>query len=129
MILCMDTSTPTCRLWLVDGERTLLEDSWEAGRELSTGIFRYIQNCLEKTGAGWSDISGIVVFQGPGSFTGLRIGVTVLNTVAHAQAIPIVGTTGDDWRTDGLGRLGDSEDDELVMPAYGAGAHITKPRK
>jgi len=125
----MNTSAPTCQLWLVGDGQTLLEDSWEAGRELSTGMLRYVHACLEKVNANWADISGIVIFRGPGSFTGLRIGATVLNTIAHTQAVPIVGTTGESWLEEGLKRLTAAEDDKLVMPIYGADAHITKPRK
>ena len=128
MIVLLDTSTPVCKLALIDGE-TRLDDEWESGRTLAKGLLGYLQDNFAKIGKDWNDISGIVAYKGPGSFTGLRIGLTVLNTIAGSQKIPIVGTTNDDWQSIGLQRLDAGENDELVMPEYGAEAHITTPRK
>ena len=72
-------------------------------------------------------IKGLAVFTGPGSFTGLRIGITTMNTIAYALDIPIVGTTGDDWLADGLARLRAGENDRIVTPHYGKPPNITKP--
>jgi len=128
MILLLDTSTPICKLSFVeDGWR--FDDEWESGRTLAKGLLGYLEDMMAKNGKRWSDISGIVAFKGPGSFTGLRIGLTVLNTFADSESIPIVGTTGDDWQSIGVSRLTAGEDDTLVMPEYGAEAHITTPRK
>lgn len=69
------------------------------------------------------------VYKGPGSFTGLRIGITVFNTLAYANTWPIVGVTGDDWRQLGVKRLENKENDEIVLPEYGGEANITTPRK
>jgi len=128
MILLLDTSTPVCKVSLVDGDWRF-DDEWESGRTLAKGLLGYLQDILAKNGKVWTDISGIVAFKGPGSFTGLRIGLTVLNTFADSESIPIVGTTGDDWQSVGLQRLSSGENDTLVMPEYGAEAHITTPRK
>lgn len=128
MILFLDTSTYTCKLSLVDGEWRY-DDQWEANRELAKGLLGYLRDQLEKNQKSWNDITGIVAYQGPGSFTGLRIGLTVLNTFAEAQGIPIVGATGEDWQESGLRRLEAGENDKIVLPEYGSEAHITQPRK
>jgi len=128
MILLLDTSTPVCKLSFIEDDWRY-DDEWESGRALAKGLLTYLQNNLEKNGKAWTDISGIVAFKGPGSFTGLRIGLTVLNTFADSEAIAIVGSTGDDWQSTGLARLSAGENDQLVMPEYGAEAHITTPRK
>lgn len=128
MILAVDTSTPTCRVWLVNGPDRKFY-SWEAGRGLADGLIGYLRSILQENDARWPDITGVVAYQGPGSFTGLRIGLTVLNTIADDSSIPIVGTTGDDWLTDGLGRIERGDNDGLVMPLYGREPNITKPRK
>lgn len=128
MILLLDTSTPICKLTLVDGDWRY-DDTWEAARELAKGLLGYLQTQFEKNGKTWGDISGMVAFKGPGSFTGLRIGLTVLNTIADAQHIPIVGAQGETWQSDGLSRLSAGENDQIVLPEYGAEAHITQPRK
>ncbi|MES2630566.1 MAG: tRNA (adenosine(37)-N6)-threonylcarbamoyltransferase complex dimerization subunit type 1 TsaB [Patescibacteria group bacterium] len=128
MILLLDTSTPECRLFLVDGEWRY-EAKWEANRELAKGLLAYIQSQLEGQGKTWKDLTGLGVYKGPGSFTGLRIGVTVLNTVAYAEEIAIVGETGDDWQEKAIQRLLAGENDIVVLPEYGGEANITQPRK
>lgn len=128
MIVLLDTSTPVCKLSFIDGDWRY-DDQWESGRTLAKGLLEYVRDNLSKNDKNWSDISGIVAFKGPGSFTGLRIGLTVLNTIADSESVPIVGSTGDDWQTTGLARLDSGENDELVMPEYGGEPHITTPRK
>ncbi|MBC7565208.1 tRNA (adenosine(37)-N6)-threonylcarbamoyltransferase complex dimerization subunit type 1 TsaB [Candidatus Saccharibacteria bacterium] len=128
MILLLDTSTPICKLSLVDNNWRY-DDEWESGRTLAKGLLGYLQDSLTKHDKTWTDISGIVAYKGPGSFTGLRIGLTVLNTFSDSESIPIIGVTGDDWQAHGLDRLQRGENDELVMPEYGGDPHITTPRK
>lgn len=128
MIILLDTSTPTCVVRLVDDS---LDETvqWEAGRDLSKGLLRFLEEILSRFGKGWGDITGVVLYRGPGSFTGLRIGHTVMNTLAHAQGVAIIGATGETWQSDGLSRLEQGENDQIVMPHYGADANITTPRK
>lgn len=128
MILLLNTSTPVCKLSFVDGDWRF-DDEWESGRGLAKGLLGYLMDKMAENGKSWADITGIVAYKGPGSFTGLRIGLTVLNTVADSESLPIVGTTGNDWQVSGLTRIENGENDELVMPEYGAEAHITTPRK
>ena len=124
MIILLDTSTATCRLTTVDGESSNNFD-WEAGRTLARGLLAFIQ---EKVGD-VKNISGIGIMRGPGSFTGLRIGMAVANTLADGLGVPIVGETGDSWRESALGRLSSGEDDQVILPFYGGDANITKPKK
>ena len=128
MIILLDTSTPFCRLTIVDGE-TQSSHEWEAGRTLAKSLLAFLERHLADHQAALADVSAIGVFEGPGSFTGLRIGLTVLNTLADSLRVPIVGARGDAWREEALRRLEANEDDHLVMPYYGAEAHITTPRK
>lgn len=128
MILLIDTSTPTCRLSLIEGDWRY-DTMWEAGRELSKGLLGFLEQEISFQDKAWSDVTGLVVYKGPGSFTGLRIGITVFNTLAYSNQWPIVGVTGDDWRAQGIKRLEAGENDEIVLPEYGAEANITKPRK
>ena len=128
MILLLDTSTPECKLTLVDGKESY-EHAWQADRQLAKGLLAYLHDQLESRGKTFQDIHGIGVFAGPGSFTGLRIGLTVLNTLAASENIPIVGGKGEDWKQAVLARLEAGEDDRIVLPFYGSDAHITAPRK
>lgn len=128
MILLLDTSTPECRLTLVDGD-TRRDYTWQADRTLAHHLLKFLHDTLTENGADFAAIAGIGVMKGPGSFTGLRIGLTVMNTIASDRAIPIVGTTGEAWRETALERLQNGETDRLVMPEYGSTPHITTPRK
>lgn len=128
MILLLDTSTAECRIWFVDGDQTE-EILWQADRDLARLLLRHLKDTLESRGYGWDDIEGIGVFRGPGSFTGLRIGMTVLNTLADSEQVPIVGAEGENWRDEALERLRAGQNDRIVLPHYGRDANITKPRK
>ena len=128
MILLLDTSTPVCKLTLIDGDERYSKQ-WQADRTLAKGLLGFLEQELVAHNASWSDLSGLGVFQGPGSFTGLRIGMTVLNTMAEALAVPIVAAKGEEWQGSAIARLHAGENDFLALPFYGAGANITKPRK
>lgn len=127
--MLLDTSTPICRLTLVDEAGLIYDSQWESGRELAKGLLDYMKQQLAMRHKTWDDISAIGVFQGPGSFTGLRIDMTVLNTIARDKTIPIAAETGDDWQEKAVRRLEAGENDEVALPFYGADANITKPRK
>lgn len=128
MIVLWNSAEMTVQLTLIDGDKRT-DYEWAAERNLACDMPAYLSDRLAENGASFADISGIGVFRGPGSFTGLRIGLAVLNTIAHEQRIPIVGVTGDAWREECLARLQNGRNDEIVLPEYGAEARITKPRK
>lgn len=128
MILLLNTSTPVCEIDLVRADE-VAELKWQADRQLAKGLLAFIHDQLTGRGLEWKDITGIGVYEGPGSFTGLRIGLTVMNTLADSLEIPIVGTHGDDWKTNAKTRLESGENDRIVLPHYGSEANITTPRK
>ena len=128
MILLLDTSTPVCKLsFFTDNRRQDVE--WEANRDLAKDLLGFLDTELKKNNKTWNDIKGIGVFQGPGSFTGLRIGLTVMNTIADALAIPIVGRVGEDWQQQAIDALSAGKNEKMILPHYGSDANITKPRK
>ena len=127
--LLLDTSTPICKVVVVtdDGEHSYHQ--WQADRALAKGLLAYIESTLREHNLTIHTIKGIGVFQGPGSFTGLRIGMTIVNTIADTASIPIVGSMGEDWAVTAEGRLRNGENDQVVLPVYGSDARITMPRK
>lgn len=124
MKLYLQTADDWCRLWLDDKSF-----EWQSGRELSRGLLQFLQQSLEGEGRAWSDLTGIVVFRGPGSYTSLRIGITVVNTLADSLQIPIVGADGDDWRQKGEKLLRQQTTSQIITPIYHQAAVITEPRK
>lgn len=128
MIVLWNSAAMTVYCALVEGDETY-EYSWEANRSLAHDMLAYLRDRLDEHGRTFDDITGIGVFRGPGSYTGLRIGLTVLNTIASTRQIPIVGVTGDAWTDQALKRLDAGRDDKIVLPEYGGEARVTQPRK
>jgi universal bacterial protein yeaZ len=128
VVLLLKTDQADCYVELRQAERQQ-QFSWQAGRNLSDGLLQFLQQCLKEFGAEWADLSGIVVFRGPGSYTSLRIGLTVANTMASSLQIPIVGVDDEQWQSDGLARLSAGKDDKIVLPIYLQPVHITQPKK
>jgi tRNA threonylcarbamoyladenosine biosynthesis protein TsaB len=129
IILMIRSDKPEAEISLFDDEKKLGYKKWQAHRELSQTIHKKIETLLQSHKLGWENIEGIVCYKGPGSFTGLRIGLTVGNALAYSFGVPIVGTTGGDWHENGIKQLQNGENEKSALPEYGAEAHITKPRK
>lgn len=129
MILTLRTDKPEAELGLHDGHSQVAYTTWAAHRELAETIHRRIEELLSGQSLTLQDITAIVCFQGPGSFTGLRIGLSVANALAVSQNVPIVATQGDNWLKDGIARIDSGENDIQALPFYGADAHITPQKK
>lgn len=130
MILGLYTDNPEAEITVFsDAGEKLHSHKWLAERRLAKELLGVLIEQLARVKADFSDLTGIVVYKGPGSFTGLRIGITTANTIAYTRQIPIVGTSGGNWQADGLQRLAKGESDKIVLPHYGAEANISTPKK
>jgi tRNA threonylcarbamoyladenosine biosynthesis protein TsaB len=129
IILTIRTDKPEAEIGLYDGTKRLEYEAWQAYRQLAETLHTKIESLLKKQRMDWQNIGGIVCFQGPGSFTGLRIGLTVGNALAYSYGIPIVATQDPEWLEAGLRRLQAGESDTQALPFYGADAHITQQKK
>jgi tRNA threonylcarbamoyladenosine biosynthesis protein TsaB len=129
IILTIRTDKPEAEIGLYDDQSQLAYETWQAHRELAETLHGKVEALLKSKGKSWKDLQGIVCFQGPGSFTGLRIGLTVGNALAYSYDIPIVATQDPGWLETGIKRLLDGENDTRAMPFYGADAHITLQKK
>jgi len=127
MILFLRTESPVAvfGLWNeVAGEVAMRQE-----KELGRSMAKELPGELEALIGDLKKLTGIVVFKGPGSFTGLRIGITIANALAYSLDIPVAAAQGDDWIAKGIGKLSAGENERIVVPEYGGEAHITQPRK
>jgi len=129
IILTIRTDKPESEIGLYTDMQQLGYEVWEAHRQLGATINSKINEVLNAHHKTVRDIQGIVCFQGPGSFTGLRIGLTVANALAAALHIPIVTRQEPRWLEAGIADLLAGKDDHLALPYYGADAHITQQKK
>lgn len=129
IILTIRTDKPEAELGLYGDDTQVAYKTWQAHRQLSETILTKIEALLGSQAKTWHHIEGIVCFAGPGSFTGLRIGMTVGNTLASSLDIPIVGSEGSQWIAKGLARLHAGKGESLALPNYGSEAHITQQKR
>lgn len=151
IVLALRTDKPEAELYLFkDGQKTA-EIKWEAHLKLAETLNSQIEKILNPAnfrGLSQSDyrllhpenkrgkqvarydlLDGIAVYKGPGSFTGLRIGMSVANALSYATGIPIVVRNGRDWLEQSVKDLARGQNDRTAVPEYGAPARTTKPRK
>ncbi len=91
LILAADTSSPVLSVAIADENRLLAETYVECGRAHSERLLGTIDWVLKESGASLDDIEAFAVSVGPGSFTGLRIGVAAFKGLALARTRPLIG--------------------------------------
>lgn len=129
IFLMMRTDNPRAQLSLFENGSLIDEIIWEADRQLAESIHVQLSALLHRASYVFDDIAGIVVYAGPGSFTGLRIGFSVANALAYGLSVPVVSMAGDSWQHDGLVGIKEIPVGHYAQPNYGADANITLPRK
>lgn len=91
MLLAIDTSTEMASLALVENGQLIIETTWFCGQNHTLQLLPQLSAMLGKRGIGVPAISGIAVARGPGSFNGLRIGISTAKGLAFSLGIPLVG--------------------------------------
>ena len=89
MFLALDTASERASLALGVPGATSLEQSIEGPRRHAAGILPAVQSLLQRAGATLNDLDGIALSDGPGSFTGLRVGAAVAKALAHTRSLPL----------------------------------------
>jgi len=129
LVLSIRTDKPQAELYLHNGKKKLASLKWQADRQLTTTINQKINELLDESSIKLNDLAGIVCYEGPGSFTGLRIGLSLANALAYSQDIPIVSETGENWVSAGIDRIKNGENEKITLPKYGAPAKASQPNK
>ncbi|MBQ8985047.1 hypothetical protein IJ076_00595 [Candidatus Saccharibacteria bacterium] len=110
MKLYLDTSN-TVTILKLDNKKY----EQDFGYDTAEKILEFIHNKLQENDQDWHDISEIEFMSGPGSFTGLRIGAAIVNTLARDLNVPLFDHQG--------------KQHKQIIPNYGKGANISSPRK
>ena len=129
LILTIRSDKPAAELGLFSDTDQVGYETWEAQRALAETIHTKIETLLTLHGHSLQDLAGIIAFRGPGSFTGLRIGLSVANAFADSLQLPIIASDGADWIASGIARLTAGQNDTVALPEYGALPNITPPKK
>lgn len=91
MYLGIETSSAVSSVAVIDEQRLIGELTVQAGLTHSEQLVPHIELLLEQSGVKKSDLKGIALSIGPGSFTGLRIGMGTAKALAYALKIPLLG--------------------------------------
>jgi tRNA threonylcarbamoyladenosine biosynthesis protein TsaB len=89
-ILAVDTSTASGSIALLDGVQVIAEWTVHSAQTHNRRLLKRIDSMLSELGWTIGQVDGFAVTSGPGSFTGLRIGVTTIKTIAWAAQKPFV---------------------------------------
>ena len=112
-ILAIDTSTERAGIALSDGS-AIFSRSWDAGRTQTTSVLPIIDALLTESGLSPSKLGAIAIAMGPGTFTGLRVGMSLAKGLVLACDIPLIGIPTLDIAAAGAG---DADNLIAVLPA------------
>ncbi len=90
-ILMIETSTECCSVALSEGPRIVAQRIDETPRMQSSMLAPYIVEVLQEAGLTASDLDAVAVSEGPGSYTGLRVGVSTAKGICFGAGIPLIG--------------------------------------
>lgn len=117
IILNLETATTNCSVSIAkDGELLLLKEDNSANYSHSEKLHIFIQEALEEASLSFADISAIAVSKGPGSYTGLRIGVSAAKGLSYSLDLPLISVS----TLESLAKQATSETYKFVIPLLDA---------
>lgn len=119
MILCLETSTAVCSVALVEGGKTIVLRESLDGQNHAEKITVFIDEVMKEANVSYHDIDAVAVSKGPGSYTGLRIGVSTAKGLCYAMEKPLIAIDTLQAMAHGLS-LSLSPDNALLCPMIDA---------
>lgn len=131
-ILVVDTSDKVARFGLFQDDKMTDKLEWEAHRELSKTFYLKLDELLGRNSLSYNDLNSIVVVRGPGSFTGLRIGIVIVNAFSYSLGIETAGVVQKEKMSlEEIYIAGKKElkKGQIIEPFYGREPNITIKKK
>lgn len=119
-VAVLSTSSPRAAAAVVEGQTVLAFGAELAPRQAEAALFQVLARALNDAGLALSQMQGFVADVGPGSFTGVRVGVTVAKTLGWAQGVRVAGITSFDLIADGAVAVPSRREMYLLREAPGA---------
>jgi len=91
MILCLETSTTICSVALCDKDQVITARENHIDKSHASSLTVFIDEVLKETNIRTADLEAVAVSKGPGSYTGLRIGVSTAKAISFASSVPLIG--------------------------------------
>lgn len=91
MIICLETATNLCSVALCDSVGPIALKESDESRSHASMLTVFIEEILKENGLSAKELEAIAVSKGPGSYTGLRIGVSVAKGIAYGASLPLIG--------------------------------------
>jgi len=131
IVLAIDTCLFACSVAVVDGERVLARRVEPMSRGHQERLAPLVQEAMAQSGVGFDQLERIGVTVGPGSFTGLRVGLAFAKGLGSALSIPVVGVgsleaLAEPERGDVLAVL-DAKRGQVYLQAFSGGAPVSAP--
>ena len=109
MLAAIETTGDSCAVALFDGDQLIVESSADLPRTHDRLLGKFFRDMLETAGKKPEDVEAIALSVGPGSYTGIRIGVSFAIGFAIAQEVPVVPVSTLDavaWGARSIGKIG-----------------------
>ncbi len=121
LILNIETSTKNCSVALAENGKVLsLKEETSNQYIHSEKLHLFIQECMAKAGCELKELSAVAVGKGPGSYTGLRIGVSAAKGLCYALSIPLISEDGLTILAKDLLSKNEIAENEPIMPMIDA---------
>ena len=91
LVLAFDSATQVASVALLDEDRVIASRYFDIGNQHSRRLLVEVSRLLETSGRNWTELDAVATTTGPGSFTGLRIGMSAAKGICLARRIPMVG--------------------------------------
>lgn len=126
-ILALDCTALQGSIAVLKGTTLVSEEVWVRGQSHAELVIPAIEASLKKTGITVADLSLLVVCHGPGSFTGVRVGINVMRSFAYANNLPTLEFTSLELWAEA--HLKDNQSGVIALPAHDGTFLVSQGRK